>query len=401
MSTAKHPGYLPAFCVRLLLPNALLIVLGLATGAIGGEYGVPYLVWHDEPVKQFWVGFALALVSLQALYIGFLLWGKKAGCPERLALHAEFADRVNAGLFGKYCAWVVGQLIILVAVVAAIVLAIQKVDAIAQGTPEPRVAATDDAYNLPPPPPNYGPWLLLGAAGAALTVFLGGWVARHAIRLVSTPDPDGATRKLMKWLIDSTESQPTMPLHGGLLVSLWSARTHGSPFRRLWVALFNQTLCVSVGVVFAAVWELSHVTIATGVAAGMLFALVAVRARWLHDGRAFRAFLFLLGCMAYFVVTWLGSRPWCGWPGAFAVAVYLVTVLTTGVRYAFPGPTARLLRATNDRIIDPLLCRKYPFHGVAVVFFLFGVVMLFVLPMAVPDVRSPMILGCFIAFMVL
>ena len=48
-----------------------------------------------------------------------------------------------------------------------------------------------------------------------------------------------------------------------------------------------------------------------------------------------------------------------------------------------------------------MLCRRYPFHGVAVVFFLFGVVMLFVLPMAVPDVRSPIVLGCFMGFMLL
>jgi hypothetical protein len=401
MSPAKPPGYLPAFCVHFLLPNTLLVVLALATGAIGGEYGVPYLVWHDEPVKQFWVGFALALVSLQALYIGFLLWGKKAGRPDRLALFPQLADRVNPGLFGGYCAWVVGQLVVLVVVVGAIVLLIQKVDAGTTAVVEAPALETDDPNNITPPRPNYAPWLLLGAAAAALTMFLGGWLAKHAIRFVSTPDPDRRKRKLMNWLIDSTEAQPAGRPQSGLLLTLWAARTHGSPYRRLWVALFNQTLCVSIGVVFAAVWELSHLLVATGVAAGMLFALVAVRAHWLDDGRVFRAFLLVLACVAYFVVTWLGSRPWCGWPGAFAVAVYLAAVFPTGLRYAFPGPTARLLRSTNNRIIDPILCRKYPFHGVAVVFFLFGVGMLFVLPMAIPEARSPLVLGCFLAFMFL
>jgi len=84
MSAPKPPGYLPSFCVHFLLPNALLGVLALSVGALGSEYGVQYLVWHDDPVKQFWVGFALALVALQALYIGLLLWGKKAGSPDRL-----------------------------------------------------------------------------------------------------------------------------------------------------------------------------------------------------------------------------------------------------------------------------------------------------------------------------
>src|SRR5262245_39849083 len=90
------PGYLPAFCLHFLLPNTLLIVLALSAGAIGAEYGVTHLVWHDEPVKQFWVGFALALVSLQALYIGFLLWGKKAGRPDRLILCPQLVERVNS-----------------------------------------------------------------------------------------------------------------------------------------------------------------------------------------------------------------------------------------------------------------------------------------------------------------
>ncbi|HJZ93864.1 MAG TPA: patatin-like phospholipase family protein, partial [Gemmataceae bacterium] len=119
------------------------------------------------------------------------------------------------------------------------------------------------------------------------------------------------------------------------------------------------------------------------------------------DGRVFRAFLFVLGCLAYFVVTWLGSRPWCGWEGGFFVTVFLGTVFPVGVRYAFPGPTARLLRSTNERIIDPVLCRKYPFHGVAVTFFLFGIVTLFVVPMAFDPLRSPLVLGCFLAFMFL
>src|SRR5918994_2490620 len=124
--SVQPPGYLPAFCVHFLLPNTLLAVLALATGAVGWEYGLPYLVWHDQPVKQFWVGFALALVSLQALYIGFLLWGKKAGRPERVALDPTVADRVNSGLFTTYCLWVVGQLAVLVVVLAGLVLLVQK-----------------------------------------------------------------------------------------------------------------------------------------------------------------------------------------------------------------------------------------------------------------------------------
>src|SRR5262245_64250055 len=99
MSPAKPPGYQPAFCLHFLLPNTLLAILALVAGGLGAEYGVTYLVWHDEPVKQFSVGFALALVSLEALYIGFLLWGKKAGRPDRVDKFPRLAERINSGLF--------------------------------------------------------------------------------------------------------------------------------------------------------------------------------------------------------------------------------------------------------------------------------------------------------------
>jgi predicted acylesterase/phospholipase RssA len=401
MKHAQPPGYLPSFCISFVLPNTLLVVLALCTGALGAEFGVTYLVWHDEPFKQFWVGFALALVSLQALYIGFLLWGKKAGRPDQLARFPQLADRVTPHLFGKYCMWVVGQLCVLVLVLAVLVLLIQFIDTGSLGPFAAKAPGTDDSNDIPPPRPNYGPWLPLGGLTAALVVFVGGWLTRHVIHSLVTPSEPGAPRRLMAWLIDATEELPLAPKSVGLLVALWSARTHGSPIRRLWVAVFNQTLCLSVGVVFAAVWDLSRLSIAIGVSAAMLFALVAVRAKWLNDSRVFRAFLLLLGALAYFVVTWLGSRPWCGWPGAFAVAMLLAAIIPVGARYAFPMPTAHLLRRTNERIIDPSLCRRYPFHSVAVIFFLFGVATLFLMPLAFDSVRSPMVLGCFMASMFL
>jgi predicted acylesterase/phospholipase RssA len=396
---AQPPGYLPAFCLHFLLPNTLLIVLALAVGALGGEYGIPYLIWHDDPMKQFWVGFGLALVALQALYIGFLLWGKKAGRPDQLLRFPYLAERVNSCLFGKYCAWVVGQLSVLVIVLTSLVLLVQAVDS--NALPVAPNAVAEEKLYIPPPRPNYGPWLPLGALAATTCIFVGGFLAKFLIQHLSTPSAPGAPRKLMAWLIDSTEDLPPTPPKAGIVLALWSARTHGSRLRRLWVAVFNQTLCLSVGVVFAAMWDLSRFSVAIGVSATMLFCLVAVRAKWLNDTRVFRAFLLVLGCLSYFVVTWLGSRPWCGWPGAFAVTVFLLTVIPVGARYAFPTPSARLLRRTNERIIDPSLCRRYPFHSVAILFFFFGVLTLFVLPMASEDVRSPMILGCFLGFMFL
>src|SRR5688500_18935678 len=162
MSRPKPPGYLPLFCLTVLPPNVLLLVLGLTLGGLGAEYGLTYLVWHDDPHKQFWVGFAFALVSLQALYIGFLLWGKKAGRPDQFARFPGLADRVTSRLFFDYCVWVVGQLVLLVVLVGALVLLVQKIDAYTHGSTELAAADTADANDVPPPRPNYGPWLPLG-----------------------------------------------------------------------------------------------------------------------------------------------------------------------------------------------------------------------------------------------
>jgi predicted acylesterase/phospholipase RssA len=398
---AQPPGYLPAFCLSFLLPNALLGVLALCTGALGAEYGVTYLVWHDEPIKQFCVGFALALVSLEALYIGFLLWGKKAGRPDQLVRFPHLVERVDSCLFGKYCAWIVGQLCVLVAVLGVLVILIQFIDTSSLGPLATKGPSADDPSNIPPPRPNYGPLLPLGGLTAALAVFLGGWLAKNAIQMLMTPSEPHAPRRLMAWLIDSTEDLPPAPKTVGLFLALWSARTHGSRLRRMCIAVFNQTLCLSIGILFAAVWDVSRLSIAIAISAAMLFGLVAVRARWLNDARVFKVFLLVLGVLAYFVVTWLGSRPWCGWPGAFAVAIFLMAVIPIGARYAFPLPTAHLLRRTNERIIDPTLCRHYPFHSVAILFFLFGIAALFALPLAFDGVRSPMVTACFLAFMFL
>jgi predicted acylesterase/phospholipase RssA len=395
---ASPPSYLASFCLHFVLPNTLLAVAAMIGGGLGAEYGITYLVWHDDPVKQFWVGFAMALVVLQALYIGFMLWVKKAGRPDRLIRYPEVVERVRPRLFAVYCGWVVGKFALLIVVVGSLVLLVQFIDG--QGPPTPTPAGVEETDNVPPPRPNYALALPLGGLAACLAVFLGGWAAKHAIRWFYTPT-QGANRRMMKWLIDAAENDPRPPARGGLVEALWSARTRGSRFGRVWVALFSQSLCVSVGVVFAAAWELSSLPVAIGVGGSMLLALVAIRARWMNDRRVFRAFILILGCLCYFVVTWLGSRSWCGWVGAFFVTVFLLSVWPMGLRYVFPGPTARLLRRTNDKIIDPLLCRKYPFHGVAVLFVLFGAATLFVLPMGLEPIRSPLVMGCFLAFMFL
>ncbi len=65
--------FLTGYCTHLLLPALLLLLFGLFTGQVGVDYGVRYLVAHQDPGKQFVVGCALAALALNVLFTGYLL----------------------------------------------------------------------------------------------------------------------------------------------------------------------------------------------------------------------------------------------------------------------------------------------------------------------------------------
>lgn len=398
------PGFLPTFCLHFVLPNCLLLIASLVTGAFGSEFGLTYLIWHENPSKQFWVGYALGLVVVQCLYIGFMMWAKKTARPEKILANPRLLELFSPKLFVRYTAWVMGQLILLLILLGGVILLIQTLDRWDEGPISiSKVIDTTPAEtslnSIAPPRPNYSPWLILGGLSAATTIFLGGWLMKSLIIRGSEGEFQGFTRRMLSRVIDAAESQPQTPNHGSMLLSLWDIRQQNTPVRKLGMVLFNQTLLVFVGVVFAAVWQLSNLGIAVAVLATLVLFLLLFRARWLNDHRVFRIWLLCLGAMIYFVVSWLGSKSWCGWSGAFFVGLFCLMVIPFGVRYTFPLSTAHVLRSTNDRIIDPRVCRKYPFHGIATIFFLFGVAVLFVLPMSFSAVNSPMVLMCFMMFM--
>ena len=54
--SASIPGFLSTFCLHFVLPNCLLLIASLVSGALGAEFGITYLIWHENPAKQFWVG---------------------------------------------------------------------------------------------------------------------------------------------------------------------------------------------------------------------------------------------------------------------------------------------------------------------------------------------------------
>jgi hypothetical protein len=396
----KLPSFLAVFCLHFILPNVLILIAALVTGAVGGEYGLPYLIWHDDPVKQFWVGFGLGVVGFEVLFVGFLLWAKKVARLDRIEKYPQILEMVGPKLFLSYCGWVLGQMLLVLGVLSLAILLVQFLDRNSRGDSDTPIVEAIADPNFLPPHPNYDIWLALGGIAAIIVVLCGGVVMRRWVLTRIEPGADNASRKILDWIIEAANAPEGKPPEGGLLMALWIARTQGSRLQRVFMALFNQMLCLSVGIVFAAAWELSNVGIAILVGGSMFLSLALVPARWMFDRRVFRVFILSLIVLTYFEVTWLGSKSWCGWPWAFLVLLAAIVIFPIGVRYAFPGPTAKLIRTTHERVIAPELCRKYPFHFVGLMFFLFGALTLCLLPLAFTNVSSPMILASYLIFLV-
>jgi predicted acylesterase/phospholipase RssA len=70
--------FLTQFCRHPPLPLLLLLVVALLSGQLGAGFGIPHVIKYEEESswwswKQFFVGFGLAIVTLECLFIGFLL----------------------------------------------------------------------------------------------------------------------------------------------------------------------------------------------------------------------------------------------------------------------------------------------------------------------------------------
>src|SRR5262245_33753291 len=67
-------SFLNHFLTNLPLPLALVLVLAMLTTSIGKNQGMDKQIWHDDPIKQFFVGASLTGVCAQILFVGYLLW---------------------------------------------------------------------------------------------------------------------------------------------------------------------------------------------------------------------------------------------------------------------------------------------------------------------------------------
>jgi hypothetical protein len=70
--------FLTQFCRHPPLPLTLLLFVALLSGRLGAGFGIPHVIRYEEESswwswKQFWVGFGLAVVILECLFVGFLL----------------------------------------------------------------------------------------------------------------------------------------------------------------------------------------------------------------------------------------------------------------------------------------------------------------------------------------
>ncbi|MEZ6140763.1 MAG: hypothetical protein R3B84_09350 [Zavarzinella sp.] len=401
-SVPDTPGYMPTFCLHFVLPTVLLFVVALVTGNFGGEYGIPYLVWHDDVTKQFWVGFGLAILVWQCLLVGFLLWAKKAGRPERFRQNPALVDWISPKRFASYSGWILGQFLAIGIIVGLLVLLVQVIDAVSHGDqPNLAVAPIEDANSVLPPPLNYTWWLPLGALMATAFIFLGGFITKLIVLWRAHSNHQTFLDRAIQWVRNAATYPTTAPreLKGSLINALWQAGSQEELRGKIWAGILGHMVFLGLGVVFIAIWELTNLSFSASLVAGIVGVSLLTRARWLSHPRVFQIFLFLLACLTYFVLNWLGTRPWCGWPVSFVLLISCLICLPIGIRYAFPGPTAAWLNVLSNRLIAKELRDRYPFHVVTVILFLFGGLVLFGFPSWFESVRSPVILVTFLIFM--
>ncbi|HYV39204.1 MAG TPA: hypothetical protein VE988_26185, partial [Gemmataceae bacterium] len=85
LSLASFRPFFRGLGQRLLLIGPLGLILLIAGGWLGDDFGVPELFWHTTMLKQALVGFAVALLFAETCLVSYLLDAPKpwlAGLPE-------------------------------------------------------------------------------------------------------------------------------------------------------------------------------------------------------------------------------------------------------------------------------------------------------------------------------
>ncbi len=67
-------SFLTHFLAFMPLSLTILLCASMLTNAVGESYGVDKLVWHDDWLKQFFVGASITLLCAQVFFVGYLLW---------------------------------------------------------------------------------------------------------------------------------------------------------------------------------------------------------------------------------------------------------------------------------------------------------------------------------------
>ncbi|HEY8504658.1 MAG TPA: patatin-like phospholipase family protein, partial [Gemmataceae bacterium] len=159
--------FLPGFCMTVMLPLVALLMLGLTFQRFGISYGTPDLVYHDDPGKQFWVGFYFLLVFAQCLFVGYLLQTRPGN--ERLRAGTPFGAR-------SFLGYALGVTLCFALTLLVIDLVGAGVEALATYFPAGDGGWSEDV-----------PWPFLRGAGLALAIVVGLSLAVEHLPHVARP----------------------------------------------------------------------------------------------------------------------------------------------------------------------------------------------------------------------
>ncbi len=112
--------FLTGFCFHLVLPGVLLLLAGLVLGWIGRHFGLYYLVWNENPYKQFLTGFAVFLLAWESILVGYLLEAQRT----------PHADRFRLKRGGPAVAFLLGIVLsslLILAIVAGVYFLVERV----------------------------------------------------------------------------------------------------------------------------------------------------------------------------------------------------------------------------------------------------------------------------------
>ncbi|HEV3446614.1 MAG TPA: patatin-like phospholipase family protein [Gemmataceae bacterium] len=356
---ARH--FWTGFCYYLPLPLTLLFLVALVCWRLGESFGVNELVWHDDGRMQAAVGGSLALIWVEVLFIGYLLWLNDQRGEAELTFYG-YAWRITACFLAT-----VGLLAFIRFAVA------QLANILDGGGKVPGLPAAE----------GIGHWLYL-PGGAAVTALL----AAGILRALSGRPQDKRTLPADKEpeskqadVSTKQDRSGSRPRESVFAFALCSLALWGAAAAFTWQDLDRISGWIRVAVL-AIVFLLNVAAAGSGSVAGYAWIVLT------NAG------------LAYAGVAWTLSRH--NWPFALVALGIALVVVPALLYFCLPQATADFVARAQQFFRGPVAPGPEEVHNRKLgLWATVAGVLVFVVVCAVPALASPVPVACFMLFVAL